>query len=104
MLNIKWIISNPDKADKAFKRRGLKPLANKLIRMSQSRSQVFVKLENLLEQRNNMAISISLIKTSLSNEFSNHIHKNHFNYRIIISFLFGPVDICLIGTFNIFSR
>ena len=59
MLNIKWIISNPDKADKAFKRRGLKPLANKLIRMSQSRSQVFVKLENLLEQRNNLSKEIS---------------------------------------------
>ena len=59
MLNIKWIISNPDKADKAFKRRGLKPLANKLIKMSQSRSQVFVKLENLLEQRNNFSKEIS---------------------------------------------
>ena len=59
MLNIKWIISNPDKADKAFKRRGLKPLANKLIRMSQSRSQIFVKLENLLEQRNNLSKEIS---------------------------------------------
>ena len=59
MLNIKWIINNPDKADKAFKRRGLKPLANKLIRMSQSRSQIFVKLENLLEQRNNLSKEIS---------------------------------------------
>ena len=59
MLNIKWIKSNPDKADKAFKRRGLKPLANKLIRMSQSRSQIFVKLENLLEQRNNLSKEIS---------------------------------------------
>jgi len=59
MLNIKWIISNPDKADKAFKRRGLKPLANKLIKMCQSRSQVFVKLENLLEQRNNFSKEIS---------------------------------------------
>ena len=58
MLNIKWIISNPDKADKAFKKRGLKPLANKLIKMSQSRSQVFVKLENLLEQRNNLSKEI----------------------------------------------
>ena len=59
MLNIKWIINNPDKADKAFKRRGLKPLANKLIKMSQSRSQVFVKLENLLKQRNNISKEIS---------------------------------------------
>ena len=59
MLNIKWITNNPDEADKAFKRRGLKPLADKLIKMSQSRSQVFVKLENLLEQRNNLSKEIS---------------------------------------------
>jgi len=59
MLNIKWITNNPDEADKAFKRRGLKPLADKLIKMSQSRSQVFVKLENLLEQRNNFSKEIS---------------------------------------------
>ena len=59
MLNIKWIINNPDKADKAFKRRGLKPLANKLVKMSQLRSQVFVKLENLLKQRNNISKEIS---------------------------------------------
>ena len=52
MLNIKWILNNPVEADKAFKKRGLKPLANKLIKMCKSRSEVFVKLENLLEQIN----------------------------------------------------
>ena len=58
MLDIKWIINNPTKADQAFKRRGLKPLANQLIKMSKSRSNVFVKLENLLEQRNNISKQI----------------------------------------------
>ena len=76
MLNIKWIISNPDKADKAFKRRGLKPLANKLIRMSQSRSQVFVKLENLLEQRNNLSKEISNV--------SNQSKKNELVQKVKI--------------------
>ena len=61
MLDIKWIINNPEKADKAFKRRGLKPLFKKLIKMNQSRSQVFVKLENLLKQRNNLSKEISNI-------------------------------------------
>jgi len=65
MLDIKWIIKNPEDADKSFKRRGLKPLANKLIKMSQSRSQVFVKLENLLKERND-----------LSNEISKNINKS----------------------------
>ena len=76
MLNIKWIISNPDKADKAFKRRGLKPLANKLIKMSQSRSQVFVKLENLLEQRNNLSKEISNV--------SNQSKKNELVQKVKI--------------------
>ena len=76
MLNIKWIISNPDKADKAFKRRGLKPLANKLIRMSQSRSRVFVKLENLLEQRNNLSKEISNV--------SNQSKKNELVQKVKI--------------------
>ena len=76
MLNIKWIISNPDKADKAFKRRGLKPLANKLIKMSQSRSQVFVKLENLLEQRNNFSKEISNV--------SNQSKKNELVQKVKI--------------------
>ena len=58
MLDIKWIINNPREADKSFKKRGLKPFANKLIKMSESRSQVFVKLENLLEQRNNLSKEI----------------------------------------------
>ena len=71
MLDIKWIIKNPEDADKAFKRRGLKPLANKLIKMSQSRSQVFVKLENLLKERND-----------LSNEISKNINKSKKNTLI----------------------
>ena len=61
MLDIKWIINNPEEANKSFKRRGLEPLANKLIKMSKSRSQAFVKLENLLEQRNSLSKEISNI-------------------------------------------
>ena len=59
MLDIKWIINNPKKADEAFKKRGLKPLSNQLVKMSKSRSKVFVELENLLEQRNNISKEIS---------------------------------------------
>ena len=61
MLDIKWIINNPIEADKGFKKRGLKPLSNKLITMSKTRSKVFVKLEDLLEKRNNLSQEISNI-------------------------------------------
>ena len=36
MLDIKWIISNPGHADKLFIKRGIKPIANKLIKISQN--------------------------------------------------------------------
>ena len=62
MLDIKWIINNPIEADKAFKKRGLEPLANKLIKMSKFRSEVFVKLENLLKQRNILSKEIPSTK------------------------------------------
>ena len=58
MLDIKWIKDNPKEADKGFKKRGLKPLSDKLIKMSQSRSQVFVKLEALLKERNDLSDKI----------------------------------------------
>ena len=61
MLDIKWIINNPIEADKGFQKRGLKPLSNKLIAMSKTRSKVFVKLEDLLEKRNNLSQEISNI-------------------------------------------
>ena len=59
MLDIKWIKNNAKEADQAFKKRGLKPLSNKIIKMSQTRSKTFVKLENLLEQRNKISNEIS---------------------------------------------
>ena len=62
MLDIKWIIKNPKEADEAFKKRGLKPLSDKLIKMSKSRSQSFVQLESLLEQRNKFSKEIPSIK------------------------------------------
>ena len=68
MLNIKWIISNPKKADEAFKRRGINPLSDKLIKLSKSRSSVFVKLEKLLEKRNEITDKISQITENSKKE------------------------------------
>ncbi len=52
MLDIKWIVSNPEKADKLFAKRGIKPIANKLTNLSKLRSDSLVNLEELLEKRN----------------------------------------------------
>jgi len=52
MLDIKWIVSNPEKADKLFAKRGIKPIANKLSNLSKLRSDSLGNLEGLLEKRN----------------------------------------------------
>ena len=65
MLNIKWIKDNPKKADELIKKRGLKPLAYKLVKMSNSRSQIFKKLEKLLEKRNSISKEIANTKDEL---------------------------------------
>ena len=52
MLDIKWIVSNPEKADKLFAKRGIKPIANKLSNLSKLISDSLGKLEGLLEKRN----------------------------------------------------
>ena len=56
MLDIKWIIFNPDHANKLFIKRGIKPIANKLIKISQSRSSSVTNLEKLLEKKNLLSI------------------------------------------------
>ena len=55
MLDIKWIINNPKKADEEFARRGLKPLSSKLIKLSKSRSSSFIEVEKLLQERNKLS-------------------------------------------------
>ena len=65
MLDIKWIISNPDQADKLFAKRGIKPMTKKLIKMSQGRSESITNLEKLLERRNVLSKKIPNIKDKI---------------------------------------
>ena len=73
MLDIKWIISNPDKADELFAKRGIKPIAKKLIKMSQSRSNVIFRVEKLLEKRN--ILSKKIIHTKDKKDKDNVINE-----------------------------
>ena len=63
MLDIKWIIFNPDHANKLFIKRGIKPIANKLIKISQSRSSSVTNLEKLLEKKNLLSNKIANTKS-----------------------------------------
>ena len=68
MLDIKWIISNPDKADKLFAKRGIKPLAQKLIKMSKDRSGSITSHEKLLERRNILSKKIPNTKNKIEKQ------------------------------------
>jgi len=63
MLDIKWIIFNPDHANKLFIKRGIKPIANKLIKISQSRSSSVTNLEKLLEKKNLLSNKVANTKS-----------------------------------------
>ena len=63
MLDIKWIIFYPDHANKLFIKRGIKPIANKLIKISQSRSSSVTNLEKLLEKKNLLSNKIANTKS-----------------------------------------
>ena len=76
MLDIKWIISNPDQADKLFAKRGIKPMTKKLIKMSQGRSESITNLEKLLERRNVLSKKIPNIKDKIEkNNLINEVKK-----------------------------
>ena len=78
MLDIKWIISNPDQADKLFAKRGIKPMTKKLIKMSQGRSESITNLEKLLERRNVLSKKIPNIKDKI--EKNNLINNEYVSY------------------------
>ena len=76
MLDIKWIIFNPDHADKLFIKRGIKPIANKLIKISQSRSSSVTNLEKLLEKKNLLSNKIANTKSKIEKKtFINEVKR-----------------------------
>ena len=76
MLDIKWIIFNPDHANKLFIKRGIKPIANKLIKISQSRSSSVTNLEKLLEKKNLLSNKIANTKSKIEKKtFINEVKR-----------------------------
>jgi len=52
MYDIKWIRENPDAFDRGLTRRGLEPLAAKLLKLDESRRALITKLEQAQARRN----------------------------------------------------
>ena len=64
MHDIKWIRDNPDAFDAALQRRGLDPMAARLIGLDEQRRQHATRLQEMQSQRNTASKEIGKAKAS----------------------------------------
>lgn len=64
MLNLKWIIENPEAFDKAIEKRGLKLRAKKIIELDKKKKADLTKLQDLQSNRNSLSKEIGKLKNS----------------------------------------
>lgn len=62
MLNLKWIIENPELFDAAMEKRGISLKAKKIIELDKINKSYLVKIQNLQSQRNNISKEIGNLK------------------------------------------
>lgn len=103
MLNLKWIVENPDLFDKAMVKRGLPLRASYIINLDKIRKEQITKIQNLQSKRNTISKEIGTLRsknldtTNLMNkvnEINNAIEVEESNlgdekelelYKILIS-------------------
>ncbi len=89
MLNLKWIIENPEAFDKAMEKRGLSLKAKKIIELDKKRKVDLTKLQELQSNRNSLSKEIGKLKNSgqdyseLKNKVDN-INKEILNLETLI--------------------
>ena len=64
MLNLKWIIENPEIFDKAMEKRGLSLKAKKIIELDKKKKESLTKLQDLQSNRNSLSKEIGKLKNS----------------------------------------
>ena len=62
MLNLKWILENPELFNKAMAKRGLDVKADKIIELDKKRKSYVSKIQELQSQRNNISKEIGQLK------------------------------------------
>lgn len=63
MLNLKWIIENPELFDKAMEKRGLPLKASYIMNLDKIRKEQITKIQNLQSQRNTISKEIGLLRS-----------------------------------------
>lgn len=63
MLNLKWILENPELFDKAMQKRNLDLRAEKIIQLDKSKKEQLTKLQDLQSKRNSMSKEVGVLKS-----------------------------------------
>lgn len=82
MLNLKWILENPDLFDKAMKKRNLSLKASKIIDLYNDKKEQLTILQNLQSKRNSISKEVGILK-SQNKDATNLIDEvNEINNKI----------------------
>ncbi|MBO4956422.1 MAG: serine--tRNA ligase [Rickettsiales bacterium] len=63
MLNLKWILENPELFDKAMQKRNLDLRAEKIIQLDKSKREQLTKLQDLQSKRNSISKEVGILKS-----------------------------------------
>lgn len=63
MIDLKWIVENPDAFNKAMEKRGYNMAAEKIIELNDKRKASIAELQNLQSQRNSISKEIGILKS-----------------------------------------
>lgn len=64
MLNLKWIVENPEAFDKAMEKRGSKLRANVIVELDKKKKENLTKLQELQHERNSISKEIGKLKAT----------------------------------------
>ena len=63
MIDLKWIVENPEAFNKAMEKRGYNMTAEKIIELNNKRKESIAELQNLQSQRNSISKEIGILKS-----------------------------------------
>lgn len=75
MHDIKWIRESPEAFDAGLKKRGLEPLSKQILALDEENRSRITQLQELQQQRNELAKAIASIKDKASQEFKKKIQE-----------------------------
>ena len=82
MLDIKWIVENPKIFDENMKNRGADFKSSDLIKLDEKRREITTQIQELQNQRNNLAKEIANLKKSGQNADELMSHSKEINEKL----------------------